>query len=64
MSWKVACWALTVVVGANLQGLVAAHDQTGLAVLQVLEKTNISGTSLLPLAALLDELKELGAHLE
>ena len=53
-----------VVVGADLEGLVAAHDQAGLAVLLVLEQTDVTSTTLLPLAALLDELEKLGAHLE
>jgi alkylation response protein AidB-like acyl-CoA dehydrogenase len=30
----------------------------------VLEKSNVAGTALLPLVGLLDELEELGAHLE
>lgn len=54
----------TVVVGANLESLVSAHDKSGLAVLLVLEKTNIAGASLLPLTALTIELEEFGAHLE
>ncbi|KAI6773748.1 hypothetical protein HG531_000597 [Fusarium graminearum] len=53
-----------VVVGADLEGLVASHDQSGLAVLLVLEQTDVTSTTLLPLAALLDELEKLGAHLE
>lgn len=51
-------------VGADLEGLVASHDQSGLAVLLVLEQTDVTSTTLLPLAALLDELEKLGAHLE
>ena len=51
-------------VGADLEGLVSAHDKSGLAVLLVLQQTNIASTSLLPLAALLDELEKLGSHLE
>jgi hypothetical protein len=53
-----------VVVGADLEGLVATHNQSGLAVLLVLEQTNVARTTLLPLAALLDELEKLSAHLE
>lgn len=53
-----------VVVGADLEGLVSAHDESGLAVLLVLEQADVAGAALLPLAALLDELEELGAHLE
>jgi len=52
------------VVSADLEGLVATHDQTGLAVLLVLEQTNVTSTALLPLAAVLDELEKLCAHLE
>ena len=54
----------TVVVGADLEGPVTAHDETGLAVLEVLEEANITSTALLPLTALPDELEKLGAHLE
>ncbi|KAH0357234.1 hypothetical protein KCU81_g325, partial [Aureobasidium melanogenum] len=53
-----------VVVGADLQGLVTAHDKSGSAVLLVLEETNLTGTTLLPLSAVTVELEELGAHLE
>jgi hypothetical protein len=52
------------VVRADLECLVSAHDEASLAVLRVLQETNISGAALLPLAALLDELEELGSHLE
>lgn len=55
---------LTVVVGADLEGLVAAHDQTGLLVLLVLQQTHIAGTTLLPLLAFAVKLEQLGAHLE
>lgn len=51
-------------VGADLEGLVTAHDQAGLAVLLVLKQTDVTSASLLPLAGLLDELEKLGAHLE
>jgi hypothetical protein len=57
-------WQLTVVVGADLEGLVSAHDQTGLAILLVLQQPNIAGTTLLPLLAITVESEELGAHLE
>jgi hypothetical protein len=53
-----------VVVGADLEGLVTAHDQAGLAVLLVLQQSNVTGTTLSPLVGLLDELEKLGAHLE
>jgi hypothetical protein len=52
------------VVGADLEGLVAAHDQAGLAVVAVLEQAHIAGTALLPLARIGHVLEELGAHLE
>lgn len=51
-------------VGADLEGLIAAHNEASLAVLLVLQESNISGTALLPLVGLADELEELGAHLE
>jgi hypothetical protein len=51
-------------VGADLQRLVSAHDQPGLAILLVLEQPDISSTALLPLAALAVELEELSTHLE
>jgi len=52
------------VVGADLEGLVAAHDETGLAVLEVLEQTDIASAALLPFASLAHKLEELGTHLE
>jgi hypothetical protein len=55
---------LTVVVGADLEGLVSAHDEAGLQVLLVLQQTDITCTTLLPFLALGVELEELGAHLE
>lgn len=51
-------------VGTDLEGLVAAHDQPGLAVIAMLEQTHITGTALLPFACLGHVLEELGAHLE
>ncbi len=51
-------------VGADLEGLVAAHDQAGLAVLAVLEQADVASAALLPLARVGDVLEELGAHLE
>lgn len=57
-------WGLTVVVGADFQGLVSSHDQAGLVVLFVLQQSDISGSTLLPLVGILDELEELRAHLE
>lgn len=54
----------TVVVRANLEGLISAHNQTCLVVLSVLEEPHITGTTLLPLVGVADELEELRAHLE
>lgn len=51
-------------VRANLEGLISAHNQTRLVVLSVLEEPHITGTTLLPLVGLADELEELRAHLE
>lgn len=51
-------------VGADLQGLIPAHDQAGLLVLLVLQQTHITSATLLPLLALTVELEQLGAHLE
>lgn len=51
-------------VGADLEGLVAAHDQTSLAVLPVLQQADVTGSTLLPLLRLLLEDEQLGAHLE
>jgi hypothetical protein len=52
---------LTVVVGADLERLVAPHDETDLLGLLVLQETNITGTTLLPLGRLGDEAEQLGA---
>jgi len=52
------------VVGADLQSLISSHDQSRLAVLLVLQESNITGPALLPLIGLLVELEELCAHLE
>lgn len=51
-------------VGADLECLVSSHNKSGLAVLLVLQQTDITSATLLPLAGLLDKLEELGAHLE
>lgn len=51
-------------VGANLERLVSAHDETSPAVLLVLEKSDLTGSALLPLSAVTVETEELGAHLE
>jgi hypothetical protein len=52
------------VVGADLEGLITAHDKAGLLVLLVLQQTHITGTTLLPLLRLAVELEQLSAHLE
>lgn len=65
----------TVVVGADLERLLSSHNQADLVVLLVLEQSDIASSSLLPLAGGgggilaillggLDELEQLGAHLE
>ena len=51
-------------VGADLESLVATHNQSRLAVLAVLEQSNVAGASLLPLAGVAVEFEQLGAHLE
>lgn len=51
-------------VGADLERLVAAHDQAGLAILLVLQQADITCATLLPLLSVLLEDEELGAHLE
>lgn len=51
-------------VGADLEGLIPTHDETGLLVLLVLQQTHITSTTLLPLLAVTIELEQLGAHLE
>ena len=58
------CAKLTVVVGADLQGLVSAHHQASLLVLLVLEQSNIASTTLLPFLALGVESEQLSPHLE
>lgn len=48
-------------VRADLQSLIPAHDETGLAGLLVLEDAHVAGAALLPLGVGLDEAEELGA---
>lgn len=55
---------VTVVVGADLQGLVSSHYQSCLLVFLVLQESHVTSTTLLPLSAITIELEELGAHLE
>lgn len=51
-------------VGADLEGLVSAHNQAGFATLLVLQESDITSTTLSPLVRFTGELEELGAHLE
>lgn len=51
-------------VGADLQSLISSHNQSCLAVLLVLQQSDITSSTLLPLVGLTNELEELGAHLE
>jgi hypothetical protein len=51
-------------VGANLQRLVSSHNQSCLAILLVLQQSNITSPTLLPFIGILVELEELCAHLE
>jgi len=51
-------------VGANLERLVPSHHESCLAILLVLEQSDITSTSLLPLPRATVELEQLGAHLE
>ena len=54
----------TVVIGADLQSLVTAHDETSLPVLLVLEQPDVTCSALLPLPTFTVEPEELGSHLE
>ena len=51
---------LTGVVGTDLQSLVATHNKADLLALLVSEKTNFTGSALLPLEIVLCETEELG----
>lgn len=51
-------------VGADLEGLVTSHHQTGLAIFLVLQQPDVASSTLLPFTGLTDELEQLGAHLE
>ena len=51
-------------VGADLQSLISSHNQSCLAILLVLQESNIASSTLLPFIGLLVELEELCAHLE
>lgn len=48
-------------VGADLEGLVSSHDQSGFAVLLVFEQPHITSSALLPLTGVAVELEQLGA---
>jgi hypothetical protein len=52
------------VVRADLQSLVPPHDQSGLMVLPVLQQSDVSSSTLLPLPRVTVESKQLGSHLE
>jgi len=52
---------LTIVVCANLESLVAPHDETNFLRLFVFEESHISSTSFLPFRRVGNESEELGA---
>ena len=51
-------------VCAHLQRLVSSHNQSRLAVLLVLQKSNIARAALLPLVRILDKFEEFRTHLK
>lgn len=51
-------------VGADLQSLISSHNQSRLAVLLVLQESNVPSSTFLPLVGLAHELEELCPHLE
>ena len=51
-------------ISADLQSLISAHNQSSLAILLMLQQSNITCAALLPLVGLTNELEELCAHLE
>ena len=53
--------ARTVVVSADLEGLLSAHEHADLAGLLVLQELDITHAPLLPFAGLLGEAEQLGA---
>ena len=55
---------LTVVVSANLESLVSAHNQASFAVLLVLQQPHVASATFLPFLGLAVESEELGTHLE
>jgi len=52
------------VVGAHLERLVTSHHKTGLAILAMLEESDITRATLFPLARFAVEFEELSSHLE
>lgn len=57
-------FSLTVVIGADLESLISTHNQSGLHVLLVLQESDITSTTLLPLIGLAGELEQLSTHVE
>ena len=51
-------------IGTNFKCLITSHDQACLAVFLVLQKTNITCASLLPLSRITIKLEKFGSHLE
>lgn len=51
-------------IGANLKSLVPSHNQACLAILLVLQKSDITSTPLFPLPRVAIELEEFGTHLK
>jgi hypothetical protein len=51
-------------IRADLKCLISSHNQSCLAILLMLEESDITGTALLPLIAVSNKLEELRPHLE
>lgn len=51
-------------VGANLQSFISSHNQPCLAILLMLQESDISGSTLLPFIRVANKFEKLGAHLE
>jgi hypothetical protein len=51
-------------VGANLERLLAPHNEPNLAIVAVPKQSDVASAALLPLSGLLNEPEQLGAHLE
>lgn len=60
MEWR-ASSARTEVISADFEGLIAPHHETNLLGFFVLEETNVSGSSFLPLVTVSREPEQLGA---